>query len=1134
MTNHSLYKISNFNLMDPFLMTITSGGDHWMYISSTGCLAAGRRKAEFSLFPYVTDDILHRNSSFTGPVTIVRVKKRNQELIWEPFVKNTNKYNIVRNLYKNSIGNIIIFEEINKDIGLTFSYQWQSNSEQGFIRKSSVTNQSREQINLDILDGLMNILPAGVELRTTQEMNNLANAYKVTEYLPENKCSLYYLNSLIMDRPQPGESLRTNIVSCYSKNNPEISVCEKEINNFRENGKFKKKYHITGKPGCMLTKSRLRLKPDEKSEWYLFADVNKTQSQITQIIDWLKKSQNPIRDVENGIIKNNDKLVSALASADAFQQTRSSINNLHHTANVLFNVLRGGVFNNQYEVKTSDFLNNLRIRNKKVYKKFEKKLLLLKSTIVLNQLIQFADKTKDPSMMRLSREYLPLTLSRRHGDPSRPWNRFEIKTKDEDDNDLLYYEGNWRDIFQNWEALGLSFPLAIESMITKFVNATSVDGYNPYRINSDGIDWEISDPDDSWSYIGYWNDHQIIYLQKLLEHLNNYDHKKLIRIFSKEIYSYANIPYRLRTFSKIVSNPKETIDFDYKRNKKILESVESYGTDIKLIQNNRKNVYHVNLCEKLLVLALAKISNLIPDGGIWLNTQRPEWNDANNALVGYGASMVTVYYLRRFLNFFQNILTQSDIESISISPDVKEWLFEINDILIEINKEQNLRKLNDKERMKFVVALGESFSSYRSKVYDKTFSKKESLKTKKIHEFLELGKNILDNTIDSNEKKSLFNSYNIIDFNQSKNEAHINELGIMLEGQVSALGSGKLSLNKTIKTIKAIYNSKLYRKDQKSFILYPKKELISFLDKNIIPNSLMRKCSVLKQLVNSGDTRIVHKDIKNKFRFNPDLINTYALKNSLNKLMKMDSKYKKLSANEFEKIVDIYEKVFNHKYYTGRSGTMFSYEGIGSIYWHMVAKLLLSVQENFYYFHNHNSSKHELNSLGNLYYKIRDGLSSSKTPSQYGAFPFDPYSHSPSHSGAQQPGMTGQVKEEILTRFGELGIFIQKRSIVFSPTLLRKSEFLFKSKSFNYYNVFNKKSDLKVKKNQLAFTFNQVPIIYDINHQIKNEIRIEYLDGEKKVLAGSEINFEISKEIFNRTGNITSIKYLLSKNLLKF
>jgi hypothetical protein len=39
--DRSLYKISNVNHMDPFLMTITSGSDHWMYLSSTGCLTAG-------------------------------------------------------------------------------------------------------------------------------------------------------------------------------------------------------------------------------------------------------------------------------------------------------------------------------------------------------------------------------------------------------------------------------------------------------------------------------------------------------------------------------------------------------------------------------------------------------------------------------------------------------------------------------------------------------------------------------------------------------------------------------------------------------------------------------------------------------------------------------------------------------------------------------------------------------------------------------------------------------------------------------------------------------------------------------------------------------------------------------------
>ena len=60
-----------------------------------------------------------------------------------------------------------------------------------------------------------------------------------------------------------------------------------------------------------------------------------------------------------------------------------------------------------------------------------------------------------------------------------------------------------------------------------------------------------------------------------------------------------------------------------------------------------------------MATVLAKVSNFIPEGGIWLNTQRPEWNDANNALVGNGVSMVTLYYLRRFIHFFEDIVEKS-------------------------------------------------------------------------------------------------------------------------------------------------------------------------------------------------------------------------------------------------------------------------------------------------------------------------------------------------------------------------------------------------------------------------------------------------------------------------------------------
>jgi hypothetical protein len=78
------------------------------------------------------------------------------------------------------------------------------------------------------------------------------------------------------------------------------------------------------------------------------------------------------------------------------------------------------------------------------------------------------DSENDEDLVRLYR-ISTLKFSRRHGDPSRPWNKFSINTRSEiDDSKILDYEGNWRDIFQNWEALAYSYPNFIEGMIHKF------------------------------------------------------------------------------------------------------------------------------------------------------------------------------------------------------------------------------------------------------------------------------------------------------------------------------------------------------------------------------------------------------------------------------------------------------------------------------------------------------------------------------------------------------------------------------------------------------------------------------------------------------------------------------------------
>jgi hypothetical protein len=212
----------------------------------------------------------------------------------------------------------------------------------------------------------------------------------------------------------------------------------------------------------------------------------------------------------------------------------------------------------------------------------------------LNDLSSWIGKINDISFTRLALEYLPLTFSRRHGDPSRPWNRFSINTKNSDGSLKLDYQGNWRDIFQNWEALAYSYPLFIEGMIRKFLNASTFDGYNPYRVLKNGFDWETIEPHNPWSYIGYWGDHQIIYLLKLLEVLRDTQPIKLNDLLESDAFAFAHIPYIIKSYDEIVSNPKSTIDFDHELQERITKDMDMIGSDGALVKNTKGDIHHVH------------------------------------------------------------------------------------------------------------------------------------------------------------------------------------------------------------------------------------------------------------------------------------------------------------------------------------------------------------------------------------------------------------------------------------------------------------------------------------------------------------------------------------------------------------
>ncbi len=194
--------------------------------------------------------------------------------------------------------------------------------------------------------------------------------------------------------------------------------------------------------------------------------------------------------------------------------------------------------------------------------------------------------------------------------------------------------------------MSLSYPDFTEGMIAKFLSSSTADGHNPYRVLREGFEWEVVEPDEPWSNIGYWGDHQVIYLLRLLETAERHRPGCLTRLLSRPLFAYADVPYRIRPYADLLADPRDTIDFDRDAHAATLARAAERGADGLALLGRDGAMVRANGAEKILLVALAKLANFIPEGGIWMNTQRPEWNDGNNALVGNGVSVVTLCHLQ--------------------------------------------------------------------------------------------------------------------------------------------------------------------------------------------------------------------------------------------------------------------------------------------------------------------------------------------------------------------------------------------------------------------------------------------------------------------------------------------------------
>jgi hypothetical protein len=343
------------------------------------------------------------------------------------------------------------------------------------------------------------------------------------------------------------------------------------------------------------------------------------------------------------------------------------------------------------------------------------------------------------------------------------------------------------------------------------------------------------------------------------------------------------------------------------------------------------------------------------------------------------------------------------------------------------------------------------------------------------------------------------------------------------------LSSGLLPSSEALELLASLRRGRLYRADQHSYLLYPDRDLPGFLAKNTIPPERVAASSLLTALVAAGDPRVVVRDENGEAHFAGGLRNGKGVRRALAELAG-EQRWAGLVASDGDAVVALFEEVFDHASFTGRSGTFFAYEGLGSIYWHMVSKLLLAVQECYLRARDAGEPSATLAALAAAYDDVRAGLGFHKTPAEFGAFPTDPYSHTPAHAGAQQPGMTGQVKEDVLARLGELGVDLRAGRLGFAPTLLAREEFL-EGPATVTVRAIGGAAELQLDPGTLAFTFCQVPVVYRL---VDGDARVEVTgrDGSARVFEDAFLDADASREVFERRGTVARIEVAVPASAL--
>ncbi len=692
--------IKSYNLAKPFASFFpgiagTMGIPMWcFYVNRGQCISSfGFDSKDGAIMEFQPANKAYRYTPIFGFRTFIKYDSK----VYEPFHQTpiNENWDIENEMIISPYD--LTLKETNKTLGLEISVKYFTIPEEpigALARIVNIKNIGGKNLNLEIIDGLPQIMPHGLDDWAMKNMSRTIEAWYTVDNV-ENNMPYYRLKMTFKDTVEVKPIKEGHFYFSFVEENKPLPVIIEPDKVFGLSNDFLYPFIFAQKD-------------------FKFPEAQYSGNRTPSALSYLKIS----------LGKGEEKSIYSLVGKE------DSIEN----------------YKKRFEsLAKSKFFSEKEEMNKKLI------LKLMDKCFVYSNIPAFNSYAKQTFLDNLLRGGFPFTIesegkkdvlylySRKHGDLERDYNNFKLQP-----NYFSQGNGNYRDINQNRRNDVFFNPDVSYSNIIYFMNLIQLDGYNPLVVKGLSYLFEQAKKDlikewvskgvenilkileknfipfdiirafeenkfelkkgnlfDFISFLllnskkieeaehgeGYWTDHWTYNLD-LIDSFEAVfpDKMKELLYEKKDIYFYDDCEFVLPRKEKYVINyagkPRQ-----YNAIKKDQEKANLINSRENEKNKVRKNygkgeIYYTNLISKLLSLATIKIASLDPENiGIEMEAGKPNWNDSINGLPGlFGSSLNETLELKRlFFNLKRWISSYN--ESIKLPIEIYDLMKTLNDLI---------------------------------------------------------------------------------------------------------------------------------------------------------------------------------------------------------------------------------------------------------------------------------------------------------------------------------------------------------------------------------------------------------------------------------------------------------------------